>query len=170
MTVRQEPAELVALKRALGGQLAALREAAEMGQQQVAHKTGYSRSSVAKAEAGRQLLTREFWTTADGLLQADGALLAGYERVLAAKQEHERRSREAELAQAYAEARALRASTTPGPLPDAGGGGLDVPTRQEVLASLVRSVGGELAAGLAGLLVCLGLQGLQERSAREVSL
>ena len=75
----QEPPELVAMRLALGQQLAALREAAGIIQPQIARKTGYSRSSVAHAEAGRQLLTREFWQTADGLLQADGALLAGYE-------------------------------------------------------------------------------------------
>jgi transcriptional regulator with XRE-family HTH domain len=91
------PPELAVLKRALGRQLAAARQAAEIGQQQVAHKTGYSRSSVAHAEAGRQLLTREFWNTADGLVKAEGALLAGYERVQAVKQEHERRSREVKL-------------------------------------------------------------------------
>ena len=106
---------MVACKRALGQQLAALREAAEIGQQQVARRTGYSRSSVAHAEVGRQLLTREFWQTADELLQADGALLASYEQVRAAKQEHEARRREAELAKAYAEAQAraqeLRAAT-----------------------------------------------------------
>ncbi|MGH4017177.1 MAG: helix-turn-helix domain-containing protein [Pseudonocardiaceae bacterium] len=153
MTVRQEPPELVVQKRALGRQLAALREAAEIGQQQVAHKTGYSRSSVAKAEAGRQLLTREFWQTADELLQADGALLASYEQVRAAEQEHDRRSREAELAQAYAEAQALRATTTPDPIQD--DGGLVVPPGQEVLARLVRSVGMELAGGMAGPLVYL---------------
>jgi transcriptional regulator with XRE-family HTH domain len=107
-TMNQEPPELTALKRALGHQLASLREAAELGQQQVARKTGYSRSSVTHAEAGRQLLTRDFWTTADELLKADGALLASYERVQAVKQEHEQRSREAELAEAYAAAQALR--------------------------------------------------------------
>lgn len=80
-----EPPELTALRRALGRQLAAMRQAAEVGQQQVARRTGYSRSSVAHAEAGRQLLTRNFWKTADELLKADGALLAGYERVQAAK-------------------------------------------------------------------------------------
>ena len=57
----QESPEVAALKRALGRQLAILREAAAVGQQQLAHKTGYSRSSVAHAEAGRQLLTRDFW-------------------------------------------------------------------------------------------------------------
>jgi transcriptional regulator with XRE-family HTH domain len=86
----------------LGRQLAAARQAAEVGQQQVAHKTGYSRSSVAHAEAGRQLLTRDFWKTADELVRAEGALLVGYERVQAAKQEHEARSREAELVEAFA--------------------------------------------------------------------
>lgn len=78
--VNQESPELVARKRALGRQLAALREAAEIGQQQVAHRTGYSRSSVAHAEAGRQLLSREFWKTADELVAADGALVAAYVR------------------------------------------------------------------------------------------
>ena len=112
----QEPPELVAMRFALGQQLAARREAAGIIQPQIARKTGYSRSSVAHAEAGRQLLTREFWQAADELLQADGALLAGYEQVRSAKEEHEARSREAELARAYAEAQAraqeLRAATS----------------------------------------------------------
>ncbi|MGH4014179.1 MAG: helix-turn-helix domain-containing protein [Pseudonocardiaceae bacterium] len=68
----QEPPELVAMRFALGQQLAARREAAGIIQPQIARKTGYSRSSVAKAESGRQLLTREFWQTADELLRADG--------------------------------------------------------------------------------------------------
>ncbi len=103
------------LKRALGRQLAASRQAVEIGQQQVAHKTGYSRSSVAHAEAGRQLLTRDFWKTADALLRADGALLARYERVQAVKQEHERRSREAELVGAFALAGGFRQDDTEPP-------------------------------------------------------
>ena len=152
-----EPPELVALRRALGCQLAALRQAAEIGQQQVAHKTGYSRSSVTHAEAGRQLLTRDFWQTADDLVKADGALLAGYERVQAAKQEHEVRTREAALASAYAEAQAhaqtLRATATPSEAQN--GHGLVLPTGQEVLGSLVAAVGAELAGGLAGPLLYL---------------
>lgn len=113
-----EPPELVALKRALGHHLAALRQAAEIGQQQVAHKTGYSRSSVAHAEAGRQLLTRDFWTAADHLVSADGALLAGFERVQEAKQNHEQRIREAELAVARVRAEGFhQASMATPPLP-----------------------------------------------------
>ncbi|MGH3941556.1 MAG: helix-turn-helix domain-containing protein [Pseudonocardiaceae bacterium] len=110
----QEPPELLAIRLSLGQQLAALREAAGKVQQQIARRSGYSRSSIAKAEAGRQLLTREFWTTVDELLQAEGVLLASYEQVRAAKEEHETRSREAALAEAYAEAKehaqALRAT------------------------------------------------------------
>ncbi len=153
-TVIQEPPELVALRLALGQQLASQREAAGIVQQQIGRRTGYSRSSIAKAEAGRQLLTRDFWTTVDELLNADGALLASYEQVRAAKEEHEAKSREAALAEAYAEAKVkaqeLRAAA-PSPLQN--GSGVGVPTGQEVLAGLVSSVGAELAGGLAGPLL-----------------
>ncbi|MGH3586916.1 MAG: helix-turn-helix domain-containing protein, partial [Pseudonocardia sp.] len=111
----ESASELAVLKRALGAQLAASRQAVEIGQQQVAHKTGYSRSSVAHAEAGRQLLTRDFWKTVDELVKAEGALLAGYERVQAVKQEQERRSREAELVGAFAMTGGFRQEDT-GPL------------------------------------------------------
>ncbi|MGH3755210.1 MAG: helix-turn-helix domain-containing protein [Pseudonocardiaceae bacterium] len=145
----QEPPGLVAMRLALGQQLAARRDAAGIVQQQIGRKTGYSRSSIAKAEAGRQLLTREFWQAADGLLQAGGALLAGYEQVRAAKEEHEARSREAALAKAYAEAQAhaqaLRATAPP---EVQNGNGLAVPTGQEVLSGLVSAVGAELAGPL----------------------
>ncbi|MCA1607492.1 MAG: helix-turn-helix domain-containing protein, partial [Acidobacteria bacterium] len=151
-----EPPGLLALRRGLGHQLAAARQAVEIGQQQVACRTGYSRSSVAHAEAGRQLLTRGFWQTADELLNADGALVAGYERVQAVKQEHEARRREAELAKAYAEAQAraqeLRA-TTPSDIQN--GNGLVLPTGQEVVTRLVAAVGAELTGGLAGPLLYL---------------
>lgn len=102
--MREESPELAVHKRALGHQLAALREAAEFGQQQVARRTGYSRPSVSHAEAGRQLLKRDFWKTADELLRAGGALLAEYERVRAAQQAYEAQRREEQLAEAYAEA------------------------------------------------------------------
>jgi len=145
--VIEEPPELVAMRFALGQQLAALREAAEIVQQQIGHKTGYSRSSVAHAESGRQLLTREFWKTADGLLQADGALLASYEQVRAAKEEHEARSGEAALAKAYAEAQAhaqaLRTTTTPSKVQN--GGGLVVRTGRDALAGISTTAGGVLS-------------------------
>ncbi len=154
----QEPPELVALRLALGQQLASQREAVGIVQQQIGRRTGYSRSSIAKAEAGRQLLTRDFWTTADDLLKADGALLASYEQVRAAKEEHEAKSREAALAKAYAEAKAraqeLRATAPP---EVQNGNGLVVPTGQEVLSGLVAAVGAELAGSLAGPLLYVAL-------------
>ena len=125
----ESASELADLKCDLGAQLAASRQAVEIGQQQVAHKTGYSRSSIAHAEAGRQLLTREFWKTADELLKAEGTLLAGYERVHALQQEQQRRSRETELVGALAIAGGFRQADTellslpcpsPLPSPDAG--------------------------------------------------
>jgi transcriptional regulator with XRE-family HTH domain len=137
--------------------LAAAREAAEIGQQQVARKTGYSRSSVAHAEAGRQLLSREFWKTADELVGAEGVVLAGYDQVQAAKQEHEIRNRQAELAKAYAEAQALQATTGSSSLIE-GHGGVVVPSGQNaLLAGLVASVGAELAGSLAGPLLYVAL-------------
>ncbi|MGH3837960.1 MAG: hypothetical protein ACRDSF_20010 [Pseudonocardiaceae bacterium] len=85
-------------------------------------------------------------------------MLANYDQVQAAKQEHEAQSREAELARAYAEAQAraqeLRAAT---PSEVQNGNGLAAPTGQEVLGSLVAAVGAELAGGLAGPLLYLAL-------------
>ncbi|MGH3942113.1 MAG: helix-turn-helix domain-containing protein [Pseudonocardiaceae bacterium] len=150
--------ELAAMKLALGQQLAALRQAAELGQQHVGRRTGYSRSSIAKAEAGRQLLTRDFWTTADKLLQAKGDLLASYERVRKAKEEHEANAREAQLAQAYAEAQAraeeLRATAIPSEVQNANA---VLPTGQDLLPGLVAAVCAELAGSLAGPLLFLAL-------------
>lgn len=152
-TMRQESPELVAMKRALGHHLAARRDAAELGQQQMARRTGYSRPSISHAEAGRQLLRRDFCTAADELLGAGGELLADYEQVRAAKQEHEQLVREQELARAYAEAKALRAANTPDPAPE--GAAPVSPAAQELWTSLVAAVGAEAAGGLAGPLGCL---------------
>lgn len=154
--MRREPPELVALKGVLGAQLAAARRAAEIGQQRVGRTTGVSRSSVAHAEAGRQLLTREFWQSADELLKADGALLAEYERVRAAQQDYEQQRREAELAEAYAAAKALRATTTTERIQDADEAA--GPDGQDVLASVAPAAGAALLAeGLTGSLVYLAL-------------
>jgi transcriptional regulator with XRE-family HTH domain len=152
----QEPAELVAMRLALGQQLAALRQAGGLIQPQIARRTGYSRSAVTHAEAGRYLPKRQFWQAADELLKANGELLAGYDQVQAAKQEHQVRSREAALAKAYAEAQAqaqqARAAISSSALENSGMG---LPTGQEVLPSLVAAVGAELAGGLAGPLLYL---------------
>lgn len=84
-----EPNHLVKLRQALGAELASRRKAARVTQQQLAHQSGYSRSSVTHAEAGRQLLDQEFWQTADRLVNAGGRLLARYREVTAAIREHD---------------------------------------------------------------------------------
>lgn len=115
-----------------------------------ARKTGYSRSTVAHAESGRQHPDPGLLDTADELLQADDALLAGYQRVHAAKQDHEQRRRKAELAEAYASAQALRATTSTDLTQDVSG-----LAGQDALASVAAAAGAVLAEGLAGPLVYL---------------
>ncbi|MGH3939591.1 MAG: helix-turn-helix domain-containing protein [Pseudonocardiaceae bacterium] len=153
----QEPPELTAMRLALGQQLASLREARGKVQQQIARRTGYSRSSVAKAEAGSQLMSPEFWQTADDLLEAKGELLASYERVRRAKQEHEAQAREAELARAHAEAQARAEELRATAIPSEARGIGSLPTGQELLPALVAAVGAELAGSLAGPLLFLAL-------------
>lgn len=84
-----EPRHLATLRHALGAELASLRKAARVTQQHLAHQSGYSRSSVTHAEAGRQLLDQDFWQTADRLVQARGRLVARYHDLVAAIRDHE---------------------------------------------------------------------------------
>ncbi len=69
------------LRRALGRQLAAMRNRAGLSQWELAPLTGYSRSTLSDAELGRHRLRREFWLRCDELLEADGRLVACYDRV-----------------------------------------------------------------------------------------
>lgn len=144
------------------------RKAAGYSQESLAERLGVDRTTVARWESGeyapqpwqRPRIAEAFGVSLcalgellDGggttkhhvaevsasLVQADGGLLAGCERVSAATQEHDRLSRVVELAGAYAEARALRATTSPSPVQDAAGG-LVVPSGQDALAGLVASV------------------------------
>ena len=68
------------LRRALGRQLAAMRNRAGLSQWELAPLTGYSRSTLSDAELGRHRLRREFWLRCDGLLKAGGRLVAAYDR------------------------------------------------------------------------------------------
>jgi transcriptional regulator with XRE-family HTH domain len=72
---------LLQMRRALGRQLAALRNRAGLSQWDLAPMTGYSRSTLSDAELGRHRLRREFWVRCDELLKADGRLVAGYDRI-----------------------------------------------------------------------------------------
>ena len=69
------------MRRALGRQLAAMRNRAGLSQWDLAPLTGYSRSTLSDAELGRHRLRREFWLRCDGLLQGEGRLVASYDRI-----------------------------------------------------------------------------------------
>lgn len=91
----RESAAIEDARRALGTKLAGHRRGAGLSQGALADLAGYSRSTVANVEAGRQRVPPEFWATADNALDADGLLIqasnaveaaARHERVTAARQ------------------------------------------------------------------------------------
>ena len=87
------------MRRALGQQLAAMRNRAGLSQWELAPLTGYSRSTLSDAELGRYRLRREFWLRCDELLRADGRLVASYDRIeTAAAIMHQHARSTAELA------------------------------------------------------------------------
>jgi transcriptional regulator with XRE-family HTH domain len=79
-------------RRTLGEQLRSLRAAAGVTQQGLAEKVGYSRSTVANVEVGRQGIDRAFWEGCDEVLNANGLLKDGFDQV---EQLHRAVSREA---------------------------------------------------------------------------
>lgn len=82
--------EISEARRALGRQLAALRQAAGYNQHQFAPLTCYGRSTVANVETGRQQVPREFWERCDEVLGTDGALATGADRITAKVQQYRR--------------------------------------------------------------------------------
>ncbi|MGH3902892.1 MAG: helix-turn-helix transcriptional regulator [Pseudonocardiaceae bacterium] len=74
----REPEELVEMRRVLGAQLAAYRQAAELSQGQLAIATTVDRTTVAHIEKGRSRADERFWTIADERCRADGAPLASF--------------------------------------------------------------------------------------------
>ncbi|KAA5825463.1 helix-turn-helix domain-containing protein [Saccharopolyspora hirsuta] len=87
------PEAIIELRRALGAALRGFREASPFDQSAIGRRTAYSRTSISHIEAGRQFPGRNFWKTADQLLQAGGELLAHFDRTVA----EEKRIRIAEL-------------------------------------------------------------------------
>ena len=90
---------------ALGAELAAYRRAAGYSQAGFAPLTGYSRSTVANVETGRQHVPRDFWERADAAVHAGGVLAAANDEVeAAARCEREEAARAARAArQAHAQ-------------------------------------------------------------------
>jgi DNA-binding XRE family transcriptional regulator len=114
---------LLQLRRALGRQLAALRNRAGLSQWDLAPLTGYSRSTLSDAELGRHRLRREFWVRCDELLKAENRLVASYDRVESAGAVLRQRARtSAQLTRdelAAARRRAVRAVPDDEPAPAA---------------------------------------------------
>ncbi len=108
------------MRRALGQQLAAMRNRAGLSQWELAPLTGYSRSTLSDAELGRYRLRREFWLRCDELLRADGRLVASYDRIeTAAAIMHQHARSTAELARdqdAAARLQAVRPAPAPVPV------------------------------------------------------
>lgn len=83
-------------RRALGAQLAAYRRAAGHSQAHLARLAGYSRSTIANVETGRQHVPRDFWTTVDEALHAEGTLTEANDQIeTAVRREHEDAARQA---------------------------------------------------------------------------
>lgn len=78
-----EREEITVARRDLGQQLKAWRARAKLTQQKLAQDTGYSRSTVASAEAGEPV-SATFWAAADKRVGAGGRLVAHHTRIEAA--------------------------------------------------------------------------------------
>ncbi|HEY5987462.1 MAG TPA: helix-turn-helix transcriptional regulator, partial [Streptosporangiaceae bacterium] len=76
-----EPGSDVQARSALGAELAAYRRAAGYTQAELSELIGYSRSTVANVETGRQRVPGEFWRSADAVLRTGGVLSAGNDEV-----------------------------------------------------------------------------------------
>lgn len=103
------------LLRELGRQLAALRRAAWLTQDNLGGLAGFSRSTVSLAEIGRQPHAREFWAACDEALGSGGVPAAGFGQIEAVREAEERAR--ACAAQEARETRALAALTQPGTAP-----------------------------------------------------
>lgn len=103
------PGQVAEARKALGRQLRACREAAGLTQVELARRISYSRSSVACAEASRQVLARVFWERADRAAGAGRALLAAFDDVDRLVQVHREQA-----ARALDEQREQRAGCAPG--------------------------------------------------------
>ncbi|HUY46050.1 MAG TPA: helix-turn-helix transcriptional regulator [Streptosporangiaceae bacterium] len=77
----REPEAIANARCLLGRQLAACRRVAGLSQAQLAEKTGFSRSTIANVETGRQHAPGEFWESADTAVSAGGSLVSAHEKL-----------------------------------------------------------------------------------------
>jgi tetratricopeptide (TPR) repeat protein len=118
---------------ALGAELAAYRRAAGHTQAQLAQATGYSRSTIANVETGRQRVPRNFWERADAALRTGGTLATANDQVEATNRTQLRAA--ARQVSTVREARSWRdgagpaaSSTAQGPCDDTGASAPDAPS------------------------------------------
>jgi transcriptional regulator with XRE-family HTH domain len=79
--VAREPEAVAEARHALGAELSAYRRAVSCTQARLAELAGYSRSTIANVETGRQKVPRRFWERADAALRTGGVLASGYDEV-----------------------------------------------------------------------------------------
>jgi DNA-binding XRE family transcriptional regulator len=103
----RQPPKLAEQQRTLGRHLAALREAAGLYQTDIARAVPCHRTTVTHAEAGSQLPDAHFWETADQVVGANGVLIARYDALIQAKQEHAAKQQAQRRAKAQAAAQQL---------------------------------------------------------------
>jgi len=77
----RQPDAAVAARRELGVQLAVLRDAARLTQEELARRVGYVRSTVGNVETGRQRVPRRFWIQCDQILATSGVLTEAHDRI-----------------------------------------------------------------------------------------
>lgn len=109
----REPEAVAELRRSLGAQLATFRLAEDLTQGQLAKVAFCDRTTIVHIEKGRARADERFWRAVDIACDADGALVAAYLELEAAKAEYERRERERRLASVRAKAAALRGRSGP---------------------------------------------------------
>jgi DNA-binding XRE family transcriptional regulator len=122
---------IAAAWQALGRQLAASRRAAGLSQEQLAPLAGYSRSTVANVETGRQHVPRDFWKNCDDALKTAHALAHGFDEVEALTR---RASEHTAAAASHSRTSALALSQAPLPPadPDSGDADAMVPAWQRI--------------------------------------
>ena len=76
-----ESTDALVARRALGRQLAALRDAAGLTQHDLAPLVGYGRSTVGTVEIGKQRVPRRFWLRCDEIFATGGVLTEEYDRI-----------------------------------------------------------------------------------------
>jgi len=75
-----ERERVLALRQDLGRQLRGLRKEADLSQQQLASRIGYTRSAVSNTESGGYA-ARRFWRKCDELFGTDGVLARRYDQI-----------------------------------------------------------------------------------------